>query len=39
MNETYPEMLRENYEKMHTGMLIETKLKGGLTEVAEKYYR
>ena len=29
-------MLRGNYEKMHTDILIETKLKGGLTEVAEK---
>ncbi len=36
MNATYPEMLRENYEKMHTDILIEIKLKGGLTEVAEK---
>jgi uncharacterized RDD family membrane protein YckC len=36
MSETYTEMLKANFEKMHTDLLIETKLKGGLTEVAEK---
>jgi uncharacterized RDD family membrane protein YckC len=36
MSESYAEMLKANYENMHTDILIETKLKGGLTEVAQK---
>lgn len=36
MSETYSEMLKANYEKMHADNLIEIKLKGGLTEEAEK---
>jgi len=36
MSESYTDMLRSNYENMHTDILIETKLKGGLTEAAEK---
>ena len=36
MSETYTEMLKANYERMHTDILIETKLKGGLTEEATK---
>jgi uncharacterized RDD family membrane protein YckC len=36
MSESYAEMLKANYENMHTDILIETKIKGGLTEVAQK---
>ena len=36
MSESYSEMLRSNYEKMHSDILIETKLKGGLTDVAKR---
>jgi uncharacterized RDD family membrane protein YckC len=36
MSDSYTEMLRENYSNMHTDILIETKIKGGLTDVA--YY-
>jgi uncharacterized RDD family membrane protein YckC len=36
MTENYTEMLKANYENMHTDILIETKIKGGLTEIAEK---
>lgn len=36
MSESYTEMLKANYENMHTDILIETKIKGGLTEVAQK---
>ena len=34
MSETYTEMLQANYERMNTDILIETKIKGGLTDVA-----
>jgi len=30
MSESYTDMLRKNYSNMHTDILIETKLKGGL---------
>jgi uncharacterized RDD family membrane protein YckC len=36
MSETYAEMLKANYERMHTDILIETKINGGLTEEATK---
>lgn len=36
MSKSYTDMLRANYENMHTDMLIEIKLKGNLTEAAEK---
>jgi uncharacterized RDD family membrane protein YckC len=36
MSESYAEMLKANYENMHTDILIETKIKGGLTEVAQR---
>jgi uncharacterized RDD family membrane protein YckC len=36
MSGTYSEMLKANYEKMHTDFLIEIKVKGGLTEEATK---
>jgi uncharacterized RDD family membrane protein YckC len=36
MSGTYSEMLKANYEKMHTDFLIEIKVKGGLTEEAAK---
>ena len=36
MSGTYSEMLKANYEKMHTDFLIEIKVKGGLTDEAEK---
>lgn len=36
MSETYTEMLKVNYGRMHTDILIETKIKGGLTEEATK---
>jgi uncharacterized RDD family membrane protein YckC len=34
MSDSYTDMLRENYSNMHTDILIETKIKGGLTDVA-----
>jgi len=34
MSESYTDMLRKNYSNMHTDILIETKIKGGLTDVA-----
>jgi len=36
MSQSYEEMLKANYENLHTDILIETKIKGGLTEVAQK---
>ncbi len=36
MSESYTDMLRENYSNMHTDILIETKIKGGLTDVAQQ---
>ena len=36
MSENYTEMLKANYENMHTDLLIDTKIKGRLTEIAEK---
>jgi hypothetical protein len=36
MSDTYTSMLRENYSNMHTDILIETKIKGGLTDVAQQ---
>jgi len=30
MSESYTDMLRKNYSNMHTDILIETKIKGGL---------
>lgn len=36
MNDSYTAMLRENYSIMHTDILIETKIKGGLTDVAQQ---
>jgi hypothetical protein len=36
MSDSYTDMLRENYPNMHTDILIETKIKGGLTEVAQQ---
>ena len=36
MSDSYTEMLRENYSNMHTDILIETKIKGGLTDVAQQ---
>ena len=36
MSDSYTDMLRENYSNMHTDILIETKIKGGLTEVAQQ---
>jgi uncharacterized RDD family membrane protein YckC len=36
MSDTYTDMLRQNYSNMHTDILIETKLKGGLTEIAQQ---
>jgi len=34
MSESYTDMLRNNYSNMHTDILIEKKIKGGLTDVA-----
>ena len=36
MSDTYTDMLRQNYSNMHTDILIETKLRGGLTEIAQQ---
>lgn len=36
MSQSYEDMLRQNYENLHTDILIETKIKGGLTQIAEK---
>ena len=36
MSDSYTDMLRENYSNMHTDILIETKIKGGLTDVAQQ---
>lgn len=36
MSESYAEMLKANYENLHTDILIETKQKGGLTDLAQK---
>jgi uncharacterized RDD family membrane protein YckC len=36
MSESYKNMLEENYSNMDDEQLIEAKLKGGLTEIAEK---
>ncbi len=36
MNDSYTAMLRENYSNMHTDILIEIKIKGGLTDVAQQ---
>jgi len=34
MDDSYAERIKENYSKMHTDILIETKIKGGLTDAA-----
>jgi uncharacterized RDD family membrane protein YckC len=36
MSVSYTDMLRDNYSNMHTDFLIETKIKGGLTDVAQQ---